>query len=369
MKKIIGINLISFRDTKAVGTLIFAKRLFTVLNSYHEIENIKFIFYIQEHINIDDFNIMSNCEVQIVKVPSLKSAAKRIIFEQTFFYLYIKKCDIMFSPSLSLPLFGRYKKILTIHDMVTFVIKDKYTKLEHFVINLMTKLYSKKADLIITVSQNSKNDICKYTSTPPDKVKIIYNFIGNNETILKRNNFDINIKIDAPYFLTVTTLQPAKNIERLIKAFVLFSKNNTKYKLYIVGNKGWRYENLFKLVEDNLMTEKIIFTGYLEDEQLAYMYENCEAVVYMSLFEGFGIPPLEGFYHNKVCLASNNSSIPEVVGKAGILKNPLVVEEIADGFSEILTNKDNLRKYIPEQVEKFNPLKQADNFIRIINNI
>ena len=117
-------------------------------------------------------------------------------------------------------------------------------------------------------------------------------------------------------------MQPAKNIDGLIDAFHLFHLENPSFYLYIVGSKGWNYRNLFTQVEKYNLEDRVIFTGYLDDSELSILYSKCIGVVYVSFYEGFGIPPLEGFYHNKSCVASNTSSIPEVVGKAGVLVDP-----------------------------------------------
>lgn len=313
---------------------------------------------------------MKNCEIEVIRVPSLKSAIKRIIFEQTLFYRYIKKCDIFFTPTLSLPLFAPGKKIVTIHDMVPFVVDGKYSQFRLLYIKTTTKMYVKRADIVLTVSDNSRNDICRILSVPPQKVKTIYNFIPEGEDILLRDGGDIaNISVEKPYLLTVSTLQPAKNISRLIEAFSLFHNKHPQYHLYIVGNKGWGYAPLFELTMQLQLQNNVHFTGYLEERELSSMYEHCAGVVYVSLYEGFGIPPLEGFYHDKVCVASNISSIPEVVGDAGVLVDPINITEIANGLELMSEQKNTLRLHIPEQIAKFAPAKQASKFLDLIDSI
>ena len=108
--------------------------------------------------------------------------------------------------------------------------------------------------------------------------------------------------------------------------------------------------------------DKVFFLGYLDDKKLSTLYSACIGVAYVSFYEGFGIPPLEGFYHNKVCIASSTSSIPEVVGKAGILVNPHEISSIYLGLKLFLKEKEKLTKYIPEQLRKFNPQKQIQVF-------
>ena len=314
-KKIVAFNLIAFHDTKAIGTLVFTQRLLKELDKNISNKNYKFVFYIQKHIDIRNIFIMKNCEMEVIKVPSLRTAIKRIVFEQTLFYFYQKRTDVFFTPTLSLPLFAFGKKILTLHDMVPFLVEGKYSKLRNIYIKLTTKLFSMKSDVIITVSDNSKNDICKILSIPTNKVVVIYNFIPADEVVLKQSDFNVKQIAKFPYLLTVSTLQPAKNLDRLIEAFSCLLELYPEYKLYIVGNKGWGYEHLYKISERLGVQDSVIFTGYLNDEELAYMYEHCDGVVYVSLYEGFGIPPLEALACGTTVICSNSTSIPEVCGE------------------------------------------------------
>lgn len=373
--KTVAINLISFSDTKSVGTFVFTKRILSELFDKY-LKDYIFIVYIQKGIPIMDFGIPSVANIKIVRVPKFYNSYHRIIFEQTFFYLYLKKCDIFFTPSLSLPLFSPGKKILTIHDMIPFWDHNKYSFIIRYYVILMTHLSVRMSDSIVTVSESSKRDIIKYINITPEKVHVIYNFILKDEDVIKKQtveestllvNDGINLRLDVPFFLTVSTLQPAKNINGLIKAFALFKKKNPSYYLYIVGNKGWNYSSLFDLVKQYQIEEDVIFSGYLDDTTLSILYSYCKGVVYVSFYEGFGIPPLEGFYHGKICVASNISSIPEVVGNAGYLVDPYDINSIANGM-ELLTNDvENKVQFIPQQLQKFVPENQIKKLIDLFN--
>ena len=375
--KRIAINLISFSNTKSVGTFVFTKRILSELFKNY-LKDYVFIIYIQKGISIKDFCIPISDNIKIINVPKFKRSYFRIIFEQTLFYFYLKKCDVFFTPSLSLPIFAHGKKILTIHDMIPFWEKNKYSFLiRHYVI-FMTRIAAKVSKAIVTVSESSKNDIIKYLKLNHDKVHVIYNFILNNEDVIKNNiindtelitNHSLKISLNVPFFLTVSTLQPAKNIDGLIKAFALFKKRNPNYYLYIVGNKGWNYSNLFELVKLYKLERYVIFTGYLDDIALSRLYSNCIGVIYVSLYEGFGIPPLEGFYHNKICVASNISSIPEVVGNAGYLVDPYSIDSIAIGMESLINDVENKSKFIPIQIKKFTPKDQINKLIDLFNYV
>jgi glycosyltransferase involved in cell wall biosynthesis len=239
----------------------------------------------------------------------------------------------------------------------------------------MTRICAKKANHIVTVSENSKSDIIEYLSISPQKITVIYNFILESEDVCKQGDGDSCIiakngdilMINKPFFVSVSTLQPGKNIEGLITAFSAFSEKNPQYYLYIVGNKGWGYDSIFKVARKLNICDKVFFTGYVDDSNLAKLYSNCEGVVYVSFYEGFGIPPLEGFYHNKACVVSDTSSLPEVVGQAGILVNPYNTTSIKDGLESFIQNKCHLERHIPTQISKFNSDIQVLKFKNVLH--
>lgn len=365
-KKVIAINLISFSNTKSVGTFVFIKRLLSELFK-QDLSGFCFVIYIQKEVSVDDFGIPSIQTVKVVKVPHFKKSFLRIIFEQTLFYFYQCKCDVFFTPSLSLPLFAKGIKILTIHDMIPFWDKKKYSWLIRKYVVFMTYCAAKCAGKIVTVSESSKLDIIRFLKIDDPKIHVIYNFVSDNDLVIQKQNItqqfielsqSKQLKLNVPFFLTVSTLQPAKNIDGLIDAFHLFHLENPSFYLYIVGSKGWNYRNLFTQVEKYNLEDRVIFTGYLDDSELSILYSKCIGVVYVSFYEGFGIPPLEGFYHNKSCVASNTSSIPEVIGKAGVLVDPYDKNAICNGMKDFLKNVANKKRHIPEQLQKFSPENQ-----------
>ncbi|WP_321332035.1 glycosyltransferase family 1 protein [uncultured Bacteroides sp.] len=367
IKMIINVNLIGFSSNKSVGTLIYTKRLFSQL---HECNNkdYHFIFYAQNSFDFSGFNLPKDAE--IVRVPDMKSAMIRRLYEHTLFRLKLKKANFLFTPYMTIPLlFSPSKQIVTIHDMVPFMLNKKYGALKLRLLKFETMLAAKLSSMIVTVSNNSKKDICQITKVSPDKVHVIYNFIRDNEQVvqcLSDPNLIQRYQLSKPYFITVATLQPGKNIERLIRAFSHFLQENPGCQLCIVGNKGWGFATIYEEVQKLKMEESVIFTGYADDRTLDILYSHCLGVVYVSLYEGFGIPPLEGFYHHKAAIVSNNSSLPEVVGNAAIMVDPTDEISLAKGISAFLHQRETLESKIQQQILKFNPLSIANNFLRIL---
>ena len=358
------VNLIGFSSNKNVGTLIFAKRLFRTIEGLG-LKDFEFIYYAQESFDFKDFNIKN--EANIYRVPNLKSPLMRILYEQTLFRFKLCDADYIYTPYMTIPImFSRYKQLVTIHDMVPFMLNNKYSKIKLFIIKLETKLSAFLSHKILTVSNNSKKDICEILNVNNDKVCVVYNFINEDESVVKGRkdpNVLLKMGLDKPYFLTVATLQPGKNVERLIRSFAAFLKEHNNYQLCIVGNKGWGYSSIFQEVEKCGVVNDVIFTGYQNDDVLDILYQHCYGVVYVSLYEGFGIPPLEGFFHNKVAIVSNNSSLPEVVGNAAVLVDPKSEEDIANGFKRFICEKDKLLLEVATQINKFNPKSIVNKFL------
>ena len=372
VKRRVGINLISFHNSKSVGDFVFMKRIFKELWKSN-LDEFHFVIYIQKNL-VNALDFPENISIEIVKIPVLKNAIFRILFEQSLFYFYLRKTDVLFSPSLSMPLFAKPYKILTIHDMVPFVLQNKYNYFRQQYIKKMLLISIYCSDRIVTVSDNSKNDIMKYAKTKENKISVINNFIPSDEVVIQKPLIaDNHILIDSvrrelktPYFLSVSTLQPAKNIDGLMMAFDEFANKRPEYSLYIVGHKGWGYNFLFKIWEKLKNRDKVIFTGYIDDKQLSVMYDKCVGVVYLSFYEGFGIPPLEGFYHNKSCIASDISSLPEVVGEAGIMVDPYDSNAIVNALSDFADNPSKYESEIAGRIQKFSPRIQIEKFIQIL---
>lgn len=363
--KIININLISFKSAKSIGTFVYIKR---ILEQISLMNSDDFFFYIYLRRGFDITNLQLPSNSKIIYVPTLHLAIFRILFEQVFFYFYLKKADFFYAPCLSLPLFVNSYKILTIHDMVPFILKNKYGLFRKYFIPWMTKIAAHKADLIVTVSYNSKEDIIRLLGIPSTKIKVIYNFILENEAVVSKIERRVSLEsygLTHPFFLNVSTLQPGKNIERLIRAFKIFYDKTPSYQLCIVGNKGWGYEDIYKIVKELNAERVIVFTGYLDDTILSQLYSACIGVVYVSLYEGFGIPPLEGFYHSKGAICSNNSSLPEVVGDAAVLVDPMDDLSIAIGFSDFLEKREILEANATKRVTVFNPKTITMKFLSL----
>ncbi|MDQ3239364.1 MAG: glycosyltransferase family 4 protein, partial [bacterium] len=222
------------------------------------------------------------------------------------------------------------------------------------------------ASKIVTISESSKLDIIKYYKVDPKKIVVTY--LGyDTETfqpVTDRNKIQEVMKkynIAQPYILYLGTLQPRKNIVRLIQAFKLLTSDlaisKLGLKLVIVGKKGWLYDEIFAEVKKLNMEEIVVLTGYIQDEEKAAMLSGALLYTLPSLYEGFGIPIIEAMACGTPVVVSRISSLPEVVGEYGILIDPYSVPSIGEGLKLLVTDTE-LRERMSQQGLKW--VKQFD---------
>lgn len=364
MKKI-AINLIAIKSEHSTGAFRYIKLLINQMACYNLIGTQIYI-YKQKHIKETFLNFPSNLPIKYINVPSFKYNWQRVIFEQTLFYFYILECDVFYSFCTSLPLLVKAKKIFTLHD-VYYLMKGRYGKIKTIYLKIATKIYSIVADKILTVSEYSKNEIIRVLGVPPNKITVTYNFVLNNriEKFHNVNIIDINkncIDLNIPFFLYIGNMQPGKNLKGLVQGFDLYrTKYNSQYQLILVGGTTYKGEEILNYVKK---FKNVHCTGFLNRYDLEFLISKSIAITLVSYCEGFGIPPIEGFMYGKPALVSNVTSLPEVVGKAGVKVNPYDINDIAKGFQEITINGNIYIKEILNQLRKFNP----DNIVEIFMN-
>ncbi len=267
------------------------------------------------------------------------------------FQLALQKIDLYHNPAFILPLinFG-YKKIITINDLGFYTFGADFSKGWHARhMKMMLPLSIKQADKIIAISQATKNQIINLFQVPPDKIVVTHLGVSEkyrkiqNEAGIKKILQNYNIK--SPYILFVGTMDPRKNLVRLIKAFQNVKKQKKELKLVVVGNKG----ELFSEELDKMVTSgDIILTGYVGEEELVYLYNGASIFTFPSLYEGFGLPILEAMACGTPVITSNVYSMPEAAGDAAVLVDPESIEEIATAIMKLLDDQI-LRKKLIDQ--------------------
>ncbi|MBU4480620.1 glycosyltransferase family 4 protein [Patescibacteria group bacterium] len=301
------------------------------------------------------------------------------IWEQIYFPFvqFLKGVDLLHSPVSAVPIVAPCKTVLTIHDL-TFKIYPKTMQWwDRFYWNFFITQGVKRVERIITDSINTKKDLIKYYNIQKNKVSVIplccssQYYMSSNDLFL--NEIKQKYNINKPYILFVGTLEPRKNISILLKAFnIAKQKGKLKHSLVIVGRKGWLFDDIFQIVKNLRMENDVIFTDFVPDEDLPSFYHRAELFIYPSMYEGFGLPPLEAMACGTPVITSNSSSLPEVVGDAGILIDPKDVNAFASAIVRVLNNEElkiELAKKGKLRAQRFTTEKMAYKTIKIYKKI
>lgn len=288
-----------------------------------------------------------------------------------------EKVDVFFAPSsyiIPAILPKNIKSIVTVHDLVSFIFPLKHDKKATIIERIFLKKAIKKADTVLAVSENTKKDVIEKFKIDGSKIKVVYCAAGENfAQVDSRKLFEFSAKTNLPkkFFLAVGTIEPRKNYTNLIKAFALLNKRFEDYNLVIVGKNGWDYEKVFTEIRKNYLHKKVHILGYLSEKSLINLYNLAAGLVFPSFYEGFGIPLLEAIKCSCPVIASNVSSIPEIVGDAGILISPESPEEIYSAMSKLVTNqkfREELKEKGLKRAKKFSWKLSSEKLFKIINN-
>jgi len=304
----------------------------------------------------------------------------RFLFEQIYIPILILKnrINVVHSLHYSFPLLPmKVKKVVTLHDMTFFLYPNFHKKLNVFFFKNMIKASMVFCDKIICVSEATKNDvieILKIKESIREKIAVIPLGVDEPEEFFDEKNPIILLKNKLEkqkYILFIGTIEPRKNIKSIIKAYSMLEKSYLDYKLVIVGRKGWHYDGVYETVEELGLGDKIVFTDFVTDKEKNVLLSNCYLFVYPSFYEGFGIPVLEAMSFGIPTITSNISSMPEVAGDAGILINPLKVEEVANAMTLLLEDKsvyEDLKIKSLQQIKKFTWEKMAESTVKAYSN-
>lgn len=269
----------------------------------------------------------------------------------------LRDVDVFHSPyrplSTSLRQFPHLRRFLTVYDLIAIhspqLMESQDDRLSQQILDSIDP-----ESWVLTISRATKNDLCNYLPLDPARVFVTYLaaapeyfYPSRDETRFAAVRVKYGLP-DAPYFLCLNTLEPRKNLERVIRAFAGLASQERIKDAYLVlaGARGWSYQEIFRTIErSGVVKDRILVTGYVANEDLAALYSGALAFVYPSLYEGFGLPPLEAMQCGLPVIASNTSALPEVVGDAGIMVNPYDEDALCQAMFEIY-NDSTLRKFL-----------------------
>ncbi|HEY1031215.1 MAG TPA: glycosyltransferase family 1 protein [Flavipsychrobacter sp.] len=277
------------------------------------------------------------------------------------------KADVFLSPDGYMSLSTKVPTCLVIHDLAFEHYPEHFVRSHKMYWRHYSPRFARKAARIATVSTYSKDDIVKHYGINADNIDVVYNGAHAEYRPLSwQEREDVKTKYadGCEYFVFAGALHPRKNIVNLLKAFIAFKKRQrSNMKLVIVGRYAWKYEEVIEMREEMPFKEDVKWVGYMHVDELSKVIGGAYALVYPSLFEGFGIPILEALKCEVPAIVSNTSAMPEVAGDAGLLVDPTDVQDIATKM-EMLHKDETLRKKLieasKEQVKKFSWDQSAD---------
>lgn len=321
-----------------------------------------------------DFNpdFYSNISTGNINLPEKLSSAFWLNF---ILHKYLKrfKIDVFFTPNQLLPLRKiPVKSVITVHDIAHKENKKYHPFLYRFYIDILLPNSLMKSDRIITISEHSKKSIIESYKIESSKIEIIHRtadkkFVIKAVTENVKNILARKFNLPKIFVLYVGMIENRKNIYGILKISDLLKKNNYPIELVLIGRKGHGFNNIYT---EMLKRQNVHYLNNVNDNELVDIYNLAFAFLFPSFFEGFGLPPLEAMQCGLPVLVSNRASLPEVVGEAGIVKEPEDYEGFANEIIELYKNPEYRKNLQEKSIEKsleFNYLKSIEAFLKIIN--
>lgn len=337
----IGINTLFLLPGKVGGTEAYLRGLVYGLSKVDK-KNEYVLFTHKENHHTFEYN-SEQFSKKLCPIP-VKSRPARVAYEQLFLSRVVTKhgIDVLHSPGYVSPVVGKFGKVVTIHDMQYVYYPDYFSKTKLLYWKHLLPLSARRSDVILTVSENSKTDIANFLNIPRNKIFVTYEapkFCSDSGEDDSLPNVTKKYGIHDNYVLSVASLLPHKNLDRLIEAFALL-EDKIGHQLVFVGIKGHALDKIRKTIRKKLKhPARVAILGYISDQDLAAVYKRASLFILPSLFEGFGIPLLEAMSLDCPIAASNKTSIPEVVGDAALLFDPNSSEQIAEAILSVVSDE------------------------------
>lgn len=335
----IGVDASRAFVSEPTGTERYSFEVITRLVALPEAKSHTWILYVRPNYQLPITNYQSNSNVQIIQIPM------RYLWTQAglAYRTWIDNLDVLWIPAHTLPLLrrgsgglgGRLKTVVTVHGIEYEWLPAYENVLQRWYLPLSTKYAVARADKIIAVSEFTKKQLVQRLGAPADKIEVVYegasrNFqlpITNYQSILKKFNLQ-----KKKYILFIGTVQPRKNLERLIEAY---SGLGSGLKLVIAGKLGWGFER----VEELAKKYGVVMTGYISDEKRYVLLHNAAVYVQPSITEGFGLPVLEAWEAGIPVATSGGGALAEITGNAGEVFDPLDVTDMRDKIKKAMADK------------------------------
>ena len=268
--------------------------------------------------------------------------------------------------------FGQARTVYTLHDLIFLRYPEHHLPANRWYLTLTMPRYLRAADVIVVPSEHTRRDALEFYDLPESKIKVIYEAAspifkpaaGPLQLERVRQKYGLPEK----FILHVATIEPRKNLSRLLDAFKSLVADWPDLKLVLIGKKGWLYDEFFRKLKRLGLEEHVIFPGFIDEADLPACYQLAEVFAFPSLYEGFGLGPLEAMACGAPVVCSNSSSLPEVVGEAGLLFDPTDTAAMTVALRRVLSDQElqtDLRGRALVQAQKFSWRKAVDELAAI----
>ena len=308
----------------------------------------------------------------------LTGTIKRSLFSQSFWYKEeeTEKFDLFHSPFFYAPKFRNARIVMTVHDVRLYRYPQTYKFIRYLYLRHSVKESVQRVDKILASSEFTKKELIELCRALPQKIKVVLLAINKGDYTIRDSE---KLNIDSQYnylryndfILAVGHIEPRKNYERLLKSFELLKNDarNRNLKLIIVGQPS---VDAKQIIEKINKIDGVIYLNFVSHDMLLWLYNNAKLFVFPSIYEGFGLTPLEAACFGNICAVSNASSIPEVCGDGAAYFNPYDIEDMKNVISECLYNNDlrnQLQEKMQKQINKFSWKKHAVETLNVYKEL
>ena len=313
-------------------------------------EDLELVLYTNEHVRAWPGVTGRRLRLRSTRLPTTQPVL-RILWEQTALPVLAARDGValLHCPLNVRPLVSPVPIVLTIHDLTFVRFPDRFHPLKQWYLATLTRQSARWSRRILADSAATKRDVEQTFAIPPDRVDVVYPGVDERYQPLDPDDpsdvaalqaFRSRHGLPDRLILYQGTLEPRKNVDKLVAAFARLVAGGLPHALVLAGGKGWQYEAIYAAIEAHGLRDRVVLPGYVSREEQPLWYNSADLFVYPSQYEGFGLPPLEAMACGVPVITSDTSSLPEVVGDAGLTIDPKDVEALADAMRAVLTDTE-----------------------------
>lgn len=331
---LIGVDASRVTVARRTGTELYSLRLIEALLGLDAVHRFRLYFNQPPAAGLFE-NVSPHVETRVIPFPRLWTHVRLGLEAAT------RPPDLLFVPSHVLPLWTRPPAAVTVHDLGYLHFPEAHPRRQRWYLDWSTRHSARTARVVIADSNATKRDLVAHYGVQPDKIVVAYPGFDPDLAPVVDTRTITTVKrrygIQEDYFLHIGTLQPRKNLTRLVQAFANLGPV-AQVQLVLAGKRGWLYEDLFRQVRRLGLEGRVLFPGYVDDPDKAALLSGALAYVFPSLYEGFGFPAVEAQVCDTPLICANSSSLPEVAGEAALLVDPLSVDDLTQAMALMLTD-------------------------------